>query len=236
VIDSTGMQATPATDSATAHPFLGLTITVYENFAGVRDTVLRPIARVMARLGATANLVSLASVLVVVPVVFTARQHPWAAAGCLFVSTLADQLDGSLARLSGTRSDRGKLVDMVCDNVAFTVYVIALIITGLATPVVGVLLVYTMLLSKTLRVVVHARSLRSDWLFRPVAGFLPNSAVGVMYLVFVAYAGSGRELFTPVGCAVAAVLAADAAWYLRRLLAVAPDSRSTPSPREGGER
>ena len=216
------MQGTAVSDEAAVHPFLQRTIAFYEGLAPVRDTFLRPLVTIMGRLGFTANLMSLTSVVLMVPVVFLAHASPWAATGCIAMSTLADQVDGSIARFLGTLSDRGKLVDMVCDSAAFTVYVVALVLSGLIAPVVAVLVAYTMVLSKTLRVVVHSYSMRSDWLFRPVAGFLPNSAVALMYLVFVVYAASGREFFTAAGSVVAAVLAVDSGWYFRRLLAVVP--------------
>lgn len=235
MIDSTAMRVTAVSEVATARPFLQRTIALYEGFARVRDILLRPLVTTMGRLGFTANLTSLTSVVMMVPVVFLARSSPWAATGCIAMSVLADQVDGSIARYLGTRSDRGKLVDMVCDSVAFTMYVIALVLSGLVAPVVAVLLAYTMVLSKIFRVVVHSYSMRSDWLFRSVAGFLPNSVVALMYLVFLVYAASGREFFTVVGSVGAAVLAVDSGLFLWRLLTVVsqPDPASSAGDRMG---
>jgi phosphatidylglycerophosphate synthase len=166
--------------------------------------------------------VSAASVLFMVPVVFLARDFPWSAAACCLASVAADQLDGAVARRAGTSCDRGKLVDMVCDNLAFTVYALALVVSGLLAPATGILLVYFMVSSKILRSLVHADFLRSDWFFRPVAGFLPNAATAVLYLAFLPYAVAGAAPFEVLGVVLAAILAADSAVHLARLLRRAP--------------
>ncbi|MCJ7754279.1 MAG: hypothetical protein MUP13_06920, partial [Thermoanaerobaculales bacterium] len=83
------MQGTTVSDEAAVHPFLQRTIAFYEGLAPVRDTLLRPLVTTMGRLGFTANLMSLTSVVLMVPAVFLARESPWGATGCIVMSLLA---------------------------------------------------------------------------------------------------------------------------------------------------
>jgi phosphatidylglycerophosphate synthase len=190
------------------------------------------LARILVRLHVSADQVSAVSVIFMVPMVFLARDYPWPAAACCLASVAADQLDGAVARRAGTSCDRGKLVDMVCDNLAFTVYTLALVVGGLLTPATGILLVYFMVSSKILRSLVHAEFLRSDWFFRPVAGFLPNAAAAVSYLAYLPYLLTGAALFDVLGVALAATLAADSAVHLARLLRRAPAEAGSWRPHE----
>jgi phosphatidylglycerophosphate synthase len=208
------------------------TLRAYERLARWRDRAAGPLAQMLVRLRVSADQVSVMSVLLMVPMVFLARDSPWPAAACCLSSVAADQLDGAVARRTETSCDRGKLVDMICDNLAFTVYTLALVVGGLLAPATGMLLVYFMVSSKILRSLVHAEFLRSDWFFRPVAGFLPNAAAAVLYLAFLPYAVSGAAPFEVVGMVLAATLAADSAVHLARLLRRPPAEAGSWRPSE----
>lgn len=212
------MQAALDSEPAARDHSLDRMLGAYHRLSRLRDRAAGPITGALVRLGVTADTLSVLSVAVMLPVVFAAGSRPWLCAGCVLASTIADQLDGAVARVRRAASDRGKLVDVVCDNLGFTLYVLGLVVGGLIAPPVAVLVVYTMVLSKALRLAVHAFSLPSPWLFRPVAGFLPNAAVAVMYLLYLPYAAGGRAPFGLAGALLAAMLALDALSHLLRLL------------------
>ncbi len=217
----------PAPRPPTARPRTGKTphyperlnksLEAYDRSVRVRWFLFRPLVVVLARLGVTANFVSYASPLAMLPFVFVAREHPWVGVACIASSILLDMNDGLVARYRGTASDKGKFVDMVCDNLSFTIFMVGLVNLGLIVPVAGVLLAYTMLLSKVLRSVTHAYYLDSDWFFRAVAGFLPNFAVGCAYGLFLVFAATGADYLSEAGYVLGAMLAADSLLFFVRI-------------------
>lgn len=190
---------------------------VYDRSVRIRWFLFRPLVVVLARIGVTANLVSYASPLAMFPFVFVARDHPWLGLACIASSIVLDMNDGLVARYRGTASDKGKFVDMVCDNLSFTVFMIGILNLDLIAAVPGALLTYTMLLSKVLRSVTHAYYLDSDWFFRAVAGFLPNFAVGCAYGLYAVWAATGANYLSEAGYALGAVLAADSVLFFVRI-------------------
>lgn len=89
---------------------------------------LRPVATVCVALGVSANMVSLASLgLAVAAAVALATGHFGIGAGLASAGALADAVDGLVARLSGTSSKFGKVLDTTIDR-----YVDALLLGGLA--------------------------------------------------------------------------------------------------------
>lgn len=190
---------------------------VYDRSVRVRWLLFRPLVVILVRLGVTANLVSYASPLAMLPFVFVARDHPWIGIACIATSILLDMNDGLVARYRGTASDKGKLVDMVCDNLSFTVFMVGLVNHDLIAAVPGVLLTYSMLLSKVLRSITHAYYLDSDWFFRAVAGFLPNFAVGCAYGLYLVYAATETNYLSEAGYVLGAVLVADSFLFFARI-------------------
>jgi len=168
-------------------------------------------------------MVSYTAILFMAPVLFLARERPWWSVGLVIASIFADLVDGIVARYQETCSDKGKLVDMVCDNVSFTIFMVALVCTGLIGAVSGLLLTYTMLLSKVLRSITHSFYLDTDWHFKAVAGFLPNLSTGIIFLTYLIYAASGHNYLTVIGYVLAGALILDSLLFYVRILMVAPD-------------
>ncbi len=199
---------------------------VYDRSVRMRWFLFRPLVVVLARLGVSANAVSYASVLAMLPVVFVAHDHPWLAVACMAGSVVLDMNDGLVARHRGTASDKGKFVDMVCDNVSFTVFMLGVTRAGLMAPVPSVLLTYTMILSKVLRSVTHAYYLDTDWFFRAVAGFLPNFAVACTYGLFLWFAATGENLLSEAAWGLGGLLALDSVLFFVRIQRDLPGPRS----------
>lgn len=89
---------------------------------------LVPFGRMLAALGVSANAISVAALAIaVVAAVSFATGHFGVAALVAAVSSLADALDGLVARLSGTKSRVGQVLDTTIDR-----YVDALFLGGIA--------------------------------------------------------------------------------------------------------
>lgn len=190
---------------------------VYDRSVRIRWWLFRPFVVLLTRLGVTANLVSYASPIAMLPFIFVARDLPWAGVACVAASVVLDMNDGLVARHLGTASDKGKFVDMVCDNLSFTIFMVGLVNADLIAPVPGVLLTYAMLLSKVLRSVTHAYYLDSDWFFRAVAGFLPNFAAACTYVVYLLYAATRESHLSVTGYVLGAVLVVDSILFFARI-------------------
>jgi phosphatidylglycerophosphate synthase len=123
------------------------------------------------------------------------RKHSPISLILLLTSLTIDLFDGVLARYQGMASDRGKFVDVICDNVNFSLFLIGLLHAHLISGITAVILVYLMVMSKILRIIKNGLSLESDWHFKAIAGFLPNCVVGLSYLVFLIYVIKPHDFF-----------------------------------------
>ncbi|MEU6857379.1 phosphatidylinositol phosphate synthase [Glycomyces sp. NPDC046736] len=87
--------------------------------AGVRRYV-DAVARALIRVGVSANAVTVAGTAIVVAASLTLLSQGHLLAGLIVVglSVLTDMLDGAIARVKGTTSRFGALLDSTCDRVA----------------------------------------------------------------------------------------------------------------------
>jgi phosphatidylglycerophosphate synthase len=84
-----------------------------------------PTLKWIARLGITANMLTVVSLLVIVlAAILLARGNAMLGACILMVGGFLDGIDGALARVSGEKSSFGAFLDSICDHVGdFAVYV-----------------------------------------------------------------------------------------------------------------
>lgn len=136
----------------------------------------------------------------------------------LVLSLIFDWLDGPLARHQKNASDRGKFFDMFCDITSFTFFAVGLVAAEVLMGTLGIFLVYALIISKILWIIRRSRSYTSDWLFRPVAGFIPNFGVGVSYVAFIWFVVSGNNIIEPAIFAVTVLLLLDVLVSLRKIM------------------
>ncbi len=101
----------------------------------IRASMLRPLLKLLARLGVTADVVTLVSLvlgLAFCPVYFFSK--PLALA-LLALHMCADGLDGPMARFTGTASRKGSFTDTMSDQIVVAATTVTLILGG----VLGVL-------------------------------------------------------------------------------------------------
>ena len=82
--------------------------------------VIEPLARGLLRIGLTPDAVTMAGTAVVVTTALVAYPQGWLLPGTLIIAVfvLADSMDGTMARLSGTTSPWGAFLDSTLDRIA----------------------------------------------------------------------------------------------------------------------
>ncbi len=79
--------------------------------------VLRPLIKFIARLGITANMLTVAGLCaVIIAGIFFAFGRMMPGASMLVLGGLLDSLDGELSRMTGTPSSFGGFLDSICDH------------------------------------------------------------------------------------------------------------------------
>jgi len=159
---------------------------IYYASRRLREPLLRPVVRVFALFRFTPEAVAYLGIFFVVLSIYFLKESLEVSLCFLAVALLMDLLDGSLARYSGIESDSGKFVDVLVDNVIFTLFVAGLVWAGFLSGLVATLYVYFMLLAKVL--IVFKRNIitgnRGDWLINPKVGAFPNVFVYLSYIIF----------------------------------------------------
>jgi phosphatidylglycerophosphate synthase len=193
-------------------------ISLYQVFAVIRDKIFLPPVKLFSFIGITANMLSYFSVVLMGLFIVFIRKHNSISLILLLTSLTIDLFDGVLARYQGTASDRGKFVDVICDNVNFSLFLIGLLHARLLTGMIGLILVYLMVMSKILRIIKNGLALKSDWHFKAIAGFLPNCVVGLSYLVFLIYVIKPHDYFDITFCFFSGVLFVDSLSFFVRIV------------------
>jgi phosphatidylglycerophosphate synthase len=144
----------------------------------LRAAALRPLLRLLARLGVTADVVTLVSLLLGLafcPVYFFSKPL---ALILLALHVLADGLDGPVARFSGTASRKGSFTDTMADQIVITATTITLIVGGELGVLPGGLYIFTYTVVIAFAMIRNALSLPFSWLIRPrffIYAWLPVS-------------------------------------------------------------
>ncbi|MEK6231736.1 MAG: CDP-alcohol phosphatidyltransferase family protein [Luteolibacter sp.] len=135
---------------------------------GLRASLLDPLLRALSWMRVTANHITIASLLcgLAFPVAFE-WVAPWLAFVLLLLHVLLDGLDGPLARLQGTASNRGSFTDTMVDQIVVSVVMITMIHAGNAGLWPGVLYIFFYLLVVTFAFIRNALKEPYSWLLRP---------------------------------------------------------------------
>ena len=126
----------------------------------VADYVERPVARLLARLGLTPNLVTLIGLAIAGVGAYTIAVGNWWAGGLIVLfAGVFDLFDGALARATGRVSDFGALLDSTIDRVSEAVVLLGLLAYYLSTDDdLGSILVYVALVGSIMVSYMRARS------------------------------------------------------------------------------
>ena len=126
----------------------------------VADYVERPVARLLARLGLTPNLVTLIGLAIAGAGAYLIAVGNWWAGGLIVLfAGVFDLFDGALARATGKVSDFGALLDSTIDRVSEAVVLLGLLAYYLSTDDdLGSILVYVALVGSIMVSYMRARS------------------------------------------------------------------------------
>lgn len=105
----------------------------YHWFQKRRDEFFLPLCKWLASVGVQPDHLSYLGAFMVVPFVFFFSTNPWLSAICLTLNVFLDCLDGPLARYSHSATERGALVDLICDYGSFTAVFFTIVFYGLMT-------------------------------------------------------------------------------------------------------
>ena len=178
-----------------------------------KSRIYRPLAVVLNALGVRPAWVTYAGVALMVAFVFVIRESPMAALVLMLVYALVlDCLDGSLARLRGTASDRGKFQDVLADNVSFFLFLAGIAYAGLVSGIVALVFACIMSIEMVLAIIKKSPHLASDWIFRPQAGPFQGTLRQLSYLVFLIYVLSGYNFLPHFAILFSAMLLPKALW------------------------
>jgi phosphatidylglycerophosphate synthase len=113
-----------------------------ENFKNGRTKWLNPIARFIANLGITADMVSILGFIMVFGFVYFIERNPYTAMVFLLLHVLIDGIDGPVARVTGKEGNMGAFLDIMCDHTGIFVATAGLVYYGLVNGLVGLTYIY----------------------------------------------------------------------------------------------
>lgn len=103
-------------------------------FVSLKTKILGPIARLFLGLGMSPNMMSLVSLLVMAGFVWYAEANMIYALLFVVLHIILDNVDGTMARVSGASSNSGALVDIIVDQMVLVIGVMTLLYYGAISP------------------------------------------------------------------------------------------------------
>ncbi|MCP3904890.1 MAG: hypothetical protein GY715_14790 [Planctomycetes bacterium] len=133
----------------------------------VRAALLRPVLPWLGRLGVSADVVTLVSLLLGLafcPVYFVSKPL---ALVLLALHVCADGLDGPVARFTGTASRRGSFTDTMADQVVVAATTLTLILDAVVGVLPGGLYLFSYTVVIAFAMIRNALAIPYSWLVRP---------------------------------------------------------------------
>lgn len=134
-----------------------------------REIALRPLLKLLVAVGVTANGISTFRIILAIIFPWLILSQPRTAWTCLIVSIVLDGLDGALARYAKTASDRGKFIDVLADQITFSLLATGLIRVWPQHSLVLALLAFLIPAAYLIVAVAKNEGRVSDWLIKPRA-------------------------------------------------------------------
>lgn len=150
----------------------------------IRQQMLSPIARLLAYLGISADLLSYLSVALSIAFCVLAPINFTIAFWLLIASIICDGLDGVEARLKGVATARGSFTDAFCDQMAVAFIVAGMVWRGSVHPVLAILFVYIYTALVTLLIFHTMLHISSRWIVRP-SRMLFYTAIGLLFFFHI---------------------------------------------------
>lgn len=191
----------------------------YRRLVQWRDHIFRPISQLFVSLHISASAISYAGLVAMAICAYFILTKPFVALLFLLLSLAADAFDGVVGRFAGHASDRGKFIDIVCDNLAHTIFVAGLVVHEVIHGIGGIGLIYLLAFTTIVRVISQTRYFQTDWLFRPVAGLFPVVIRVASYILFFSDIFlTGGQLGNTIAILLCLILLVDSILQFRTVL------------------
>jgi phosphatidylglycerophosphate synthase len=137
----------------------------------LRQNLFGTFTAILARLGISADMLSIASIIPAIGFCLLARFQFSLALWLLLASLVCDGLDGVLARQTKTNSMEGAFTDTCCDLCVLALWVAGLVWRGTLNPVLAIFFVYTSTTIGIFFLLHHLFKVSTRWLLRPGKSF-----------------------------------------------------------------
>ena len=148
-------------------------------FKRFRTTYLYPIARVLVKMGCTADFISFIGFLMIFGFVYFIEKNPTTAVIFILLHIIFDGLDGPIARISKKDGSKGAFIDIIADHTGIIIATLGFMYYGLVQDLVGGIYIYLytiMIVFTIIRNIMKIRPrlvIRSKWM---------------IYILFIIYA------------------------------------------------
>jgi len=139
-------------------------------FRKKRDSLLKPLLKILNRLGISANNLSISKIFfTIIYLLFIKSNFSLAMSFLLFGGVFLDFLDGPLARYTNKDSDRGKFIDVLSDQIVYILAIWGLIIINIGNYIILSYNIIIISLFYLLIIINKNENIESDWIIKPVA-------------------------------------------------------------------
>jgi len=137
-----------------------------QKFSQMRDKFFMPVISILAKLNISADLLSYASVFVLIGFVLFVKSLPLLAAFFVLLNVILDAMDGVLARHTKTASNAGAFTDILCDHVSMFIVIAALLYHKLITPINSLIYVFLYVVMIVFTVIRNKLGIGPKFVFR----------------------------------------------------------------------
>lgn len=194
------------------------TLASYYRIAGFRNKMLKPLTFLLTLLKVTPNMISYSALICMSGFVFLINHNRFLAAAMLAAAVIIDNIDGPLARYQKNASDKGKFVDVCCDQITFALFMIGIIYAGLVNQTIGAVYLSIMFFSRVFRVVRHSFYVETDWHFKPIVGFLPIFLTALTFIAFGVFLFFQKNYLTVISVIFSAILLVDLVYNFTQIV------------------
>jgi len=181
----------------------------YLKIAKFRDLILRPLLRFLSWLHITPNMLTYSEIIIMFLFILFIQKNLILSSIFLLLAILFDSIDGPLARFQKIDSDKGKFIDVFIDILVFVMFIWGLIYANLLNELIGSILIFTLPFSRIFRIIYNNQFLKSDWLFKAWAGFIPTLITDLSYINFFIYILFKQNYFFEVSIIFSIILFVD---------------------------
>jgi len=161
-------------------------VKIYNSFLKVRMKLFKPILFILTKLHITANILSLVSILIMLPSFYYIDIRPEIVVILYFFGVFVlDILDGPLARYQKLNNDKGKFIDVVKDYIVFAIFTIALLKGEFIDVFWGSIFLFLTIIFDISGIIYKAIHTTTNWFFYSSSSFFSTSFLYALPILFL---------------------------------------------------